>query len=241
MSSVRPPCARVLAALLTLVPVAVLASAAGATSAPPLSIDAVDARDHHVVVNFTYTGEADPRTAKMSVGGTTVPATVEKLSASVASDVMVVLDNSAAMQNGSLQLAVDQLPKFNAGASSIARSGVVTTGGTVKVAADLGATGRLGAEVGAQYADGPNLLWDAASRAIRELSQRPGGQRNLVLIVGSVDGGSVMATPGEVIDEARSAEVTVHVIGVTGRSLDVARPAAAGRHHRWVGAVPTRQ
>lgn len=221
MSSARPTLRAVAVALLTLVPVAVLATSAGAASAPMLSIDAVDARDHHVIVDFTYAGKADPLTAKMSVGGESVPATVEKLSSSVPSDVVVVLDNSATMHNGTLQLALDQIPKFSAGSSSIAQSGVITTGGMVKVAAGLAATKNLGAQVGEQFADGPNLLWDGAARAISQLAQQRGHQRNLVLIVGSIDGGSVVATPGDVIEKARAAEVTVHVIGIAGRSVDV--------------------
>ncbi len=197
-----------------------VAGPASSTTNAILTIDSVDARDGHLNVDVTFVGAGDPGAAVVKVGGQSVPTSSKKLSDVEASDAMIVLDSSATVGNGAVQLAKDQLSHLDAGSSSIRSAGLVTTGGGVKVRSRLSSSaGGVVSGSTEVFSEGVNIFWDAAAKAVALLAEVP-GQRNLILVVGSADGGSEAASAADVIAAAHSASVAVHVIAITGHTLD---------------------
>lgn len=197
----------------------------------PLSVNRVDDRGRNPVLEVTSTATGAPDALRVEVNGSPVsPVTVEPLATTAPPAVGVVIDNSAAVGNGPVQIAKDQLPTF-APSERIDAATVVTAGGRVQVpvpgthSADVYSAG-IGDVAGGS---GGALLWDAASRALSELRRAGADQPNLLLVAASPDAGSSI-TFSQLEAELAQAGAAVHVIALgSGADLDLLQRLVAAR------------
>ena len=155
---------------------------------PKLVVDRVDARGEEVVVGGSLVG-ADPASLTLTVDGEEVaPTSASSLStAGGRNEVIVVLDNAAALGNATVQLAKDAVERLLPGEGATASLGVMSTGGKVTVEAGPSAdASTLQAGIDSINPVGTSYTWDAVARAADLLEERPDGSvGTVVLITGS--------------------------------------------------------
>ncbi|MFN8052026.1 MAG: type II secretion system F family protein [Acidimicrobiales bacterium] len=190
-------------------------------STPNLQVRSIDARDGKVVVDYMYHGRGDGRSAKLVVGGKTTTQQATPLTeAGMKSSVAVVIDNSNAVSNATVQLAKEDLVELSPGNGAIADLAVVSTGdGAKTVAQPATSIGNVTSAFDAIIPMGQSSLWDGMVMAAGLLRTTGSTQRNVVLVVASADSASI-ATYSNMLVALRAADASVHVIAMTGSSAD---------------------
>lgn len=189
----------------------------------PLSIDQVDASGSQLVLDVTAASPGKTSALEAEVGGEEVkPASVHPLSEVMPSEMAVVVDNSATLGNGPVQLAKEAALALGP-EGVVSNATVVTAGGRVQTAVPVtGNQGNFAAGLARiSPSTGGALLWDASMAALDSLSSRGVAQRNLVLIVGSPDVGSA-STLGQLNARLERDNVRVHVLALAGGTPDLA-------------------
>ena len=150
-------------------------------------VDRIDATGDEVQVHGSVVG-AGAETLELSSGGDAVATTgVRDVAAGVRNEVVVVIDNAAALGNATVQLAKAGIEPLMPGAGPVATLGVVSTGGGASV--QTGPTSSL-APVEAGLAgiapEGTSATWDGLVRAAELLDDRdPGSVGTVVLFTAS--------------------------------------------------------
>lgn len=187
----------------------------------PLSIDRVDATGDALVLDVAAASPGKVGAIEAEVGGREVkPTSVQPLSEVMPSEMAVVIDNSATLGNGPVQLAKEAA--LTLGPDGVVSSAtVVTAGGRVQtVAPATGSDTNFAAGVAnVAPSNGGALLWDASMQALDALGSRGDAQLNLVLIVGSPDVGSSV-TLGQLNARLSRDNVRVHVMALAGGTSD---------------------
>lgn len=191
-------------------------AASESSEVPTLQLRSVDARSDDLTVDVISTAKPSG-SARVTIDGVAHDATVESLrDAGLDSNVVVVLDNSELLRNGTVQLAKAALGKLAPGDGAISKLGVVSTGGKAVIASGL-VTSLDGVMSSAKAIapSGSNSLWSSVVLAADLVAKGGEAQRSIVVITGSPDGG--VGTSFSVAQRAvRDAGATVHVIAVTG-------------------------
>lgn len=210
------------ALLLTVLTVNVgISGAAVENSTDPLQIRAVDNRNGKLVVDYMYTGKGDASATKLDVNGKPATATAEPLAtAGLPSSVVVVLDNALSVGNATVQLSKEDLTALTPGVGAISELGLVTTGDGARVAAQPATSfDAVATSFDGIVPRGNSALWDGVVMASSLLEKTGETQRNVVLMVSSVDSAST-ATYSEMIRALRAANASVHVVAMTGSGAD---------------------
>lgn len=197
-----------------LISVSVVGPAASAV--PPIEVRAIDARGGQVIVDVYAKNSKLLTTADVAIAGKPVKATISPLAETLPPVAVVVLDNSASLSNGTVQLAKASIAKLLPGTGNMSRLGVVTTGGGARTllrpTADAAA---VTAAVDPVSPTGGSRLWDGVVLASDLLAASGETQRNIIVISGSADlgGGSTFT---EAASAARAAGASAHIIAVSG-------------------------
>lgn len=187
------------AALACLLGVLAVVSPAGAADSPPsqLTVQSVNSRTDDVAVMGDLLG-ADPADLRATVGGETVQGDIASGN-DLPLDAVVVLDNSAALGNATVQLAKQALAPLLPGKGVTRSLALVTTGGGAAV--EIGATTSpeaFQAALGAVEPRGTSATWDGLVRAADMLEEGGLAQRSVILFSASApSGGTATATTAQ--------------------------------------------
>jgi len=187
------------AALACLLGVLAVVSPAGAADSPPsqLTVQSVNSRTDDVAVMGDLLG-ADPADLRATVGGETVQGDIASGN-DLPLDAVVVLDNSAALGNATVQLAKQALAPLLPGKGVTRSLALVTTGGGAAV--EIGATPSpeaFQAALGAVEPRGTSATWDGLVRAADMLEEGGLAQRSVILFSASApSGGTATATTAQ--------------------------------------------
>jgi tight adherence protein B len=200
------------------------ATVAGAQDArvPSIEIRSVDARGATIAVDVMRRGGAKAADLEVEVAGKAVTPTVQSFAdAERWSDVVVVLDNSAAVTNGPVQIAKEQLLQLAPGNAGVGRLAVVTVGGGPRVVVPLTTSAATARENLRPVSPGGSpALWDGVVKAAELLGTTPSSAHQIVIVSGARDAGSA-ATVAAVQDAVRRTGAAVHVLALGGGSPDL--------------------
>ena len=191
--------------------------AAMTSSAPALQVRAVDARNGSVTIDVFQSGTTDARKAQVTIAGKRVTAAVAPLAkAGLPSSAVVVLDNSAALPNGSIQLAKEAIATLVPGSNGLTKVGVVTTGGRARaVVRPTDSADEVAAGISKVAPTGGSTTWDGVVLAADLLEGTGETQRNIILVSGSPDTGTG-ASFTQAVTAARTVGASVHLIALAG-------------------------
>jgi len=178
------------AALACILGVLAVVPSAGAADSPPsqLTVQSVNARTDEVAVMGDLLG-ADPADLRATVGGETIQGEVTG-GADLPLDAVVVLDNSAALGNATVQLAKQALAPLLPGNGVTRSLALVTTGGGAAV--EIGATTSpqaFKAALDEVEPRGTSATWDGLVRAADLLDEGGLAQRSVILFSASAPAG----------------------------------------------------
>jgi len=219
---------------------AVAPAAALEDGSTPLEVRAVDARGGALVVDVFTDGEDDLSDAQVAVDGRAVTTSAKPLlEAGLPSSAVVVIDNSASLSNGTVQLAKEAVAGLAPSEGALRTVGVISTGGGARVLARPGTAPDVVARaVEGLSPSGGSRLYDALVEAAALLERTGETQRNVVLVVGSADVGGG-ATFTRAVTALRNAGASVHLVSVAGAGVpvDVVRDLATRTGGSLLGAT----
>jgi tight adherence protein B len=191
------------------------------TLVPGQTLRAVDARSGDLQVYVSHPGITPPKGITVQVGDKTLkPTAVTPLDQlGEGANVMVVVDNSAAVGNGAVQFTKDALSQFEPGAG-VESLGVVTTGGAANLAARPSSSLDSVDHALDQIAPvGSSALLQGIEEAANTFTE-PGAQNAIVVVAGSPDH-SNDSRISTVLEAVRESGASVHVVGLAGGSADL--------------------
>lgn len=149
-----------------------------------VAVDRVDATGEVVVADGWVRG-ADPAGLELSSGDTTIdPERVATIGSGLGNDVVAVIDSSASLGNGTVQLAKQAMEPLLPGAGASDTLGVISTGGTAVV--QVGPTSSAAQVVAGLDNIGPvgatSATWDGLTRAAALLRDRPADRVGTVVL-----------------------------------------------------------
>ena len=190
----------------------------------PLSVRSVDATGGSLVVDVAAPGATKAPTVTLDVDGKTVkPTSVSSFKdAGVANSVMVVLDNSATIGNGPVQIAKQAiLASLDPETGPASQIGVVSIGGGVqRLVGPASSQAQLRSGLDGIAPRGKAALWDGVLQAADSFGDVDGSSRDIVIVSGAADGGS-SASFTEALREVKNSGAAVHVVALQGGTPDM--------------------
>jgi len=185
---------------------------ASAQSSASVAVDSVDARGESIVVDGSVVG-ADAASLSFRVG--TAPASgATAVGSQVPLDVVAVIDNSANLRNGTVQLAKQAVAQLMPGRGPAARLGIVTTSGgadtVIPLTASADAVTAALDTVQLNSEGGSDTIGAVARAASMFDSSTPETQRVVVMIAATPDLGGVGL--GEAESTMIAAGATLHAV-----------------------------
>lgn len=193
---------------------------AAESSADPLEIRSVSAIDGQLSVDV-FVDDVEDTSATVVVDGEPVEVQASSLrDAGVSSTAMLVLDNSASVKNGTVQIAKESLDAILPG-GALSTLGVQTIGGRSETQSrPTSNPTRVAASIAELNPVGESRMWDGVRDAADLLGKTGSAQRNLILMAGSVDEAST-STLAQAANDLRDTGTTVHAIAVSGSRANV--------------------
>lgn len=177
-----------------------------------LSVSRVDATGDDVVVQGWLVGAEPSQLSASSDGEPLDPVGLRTVGDGLTNEVVAVIDNSASLSNGTVQLAKQALAPLMPGAGASSSLGVVTTGGSARVA--VGPTSsldRIDAGLEGIEPSGASATWDGIVRATELLDDRASSATGTVVLFSATPSlaGTALPSAASAALQAANAELVV--------------------------------
>ncbi len=197
-----------------------LVTDAGATRAQDdagtsVVVDRIDATGDDVTVHGSIVG-AGVETVELSSGGDAIATTgTRDVAGGIRNEVVVVIDNAAALGNATVQLAKSGLEPLMPGAGPVATLGVVSTGGGAAVQTGPTASqGPIDAGLAGIAPRGTSATWDGLVRAAELLDDRDAGSIGTVVLFTASPSNAVGASASAAESALQRAGVRLDVVAI---------------------------
>lgn len=205
------------------------AGAAASQDDPPgtsVVIDRIDATGDDVVVEGSVVG-AGVDSLTLTSGSEPIATTgTQDVAGGVRNEVVVVIDNAAALGNATVQLAKSGLAPLMPGAGAVSTLGVVSTGGGASVqTGPTDAPGPITSGLAAISPSGTSATWDGLVRAAELLDDRDDGAVGTVVLFTASPSNSVGAASSAAESALQRAGVRLDVVALP-QGTDTATLAA---------------